>query len=174
MTKIGLISDTHGYLDDAVFKHFAPCDEIWHAGDFGEGVAEKLAAFKPLRGVYGNIDGTSIRKDFPLNLRFRCEEVDAWITHIGGYPGRYNPAVKPEIYTNPPQLFITGHSHILKVIYDEKIKCLHLNPGAAGKQGWHKVQTLMRFEIDGKKIQNLQVIELAKKGIIEAYKEVNN
>ncbi|GAB2687103.1 metallophosphoesterase family protein [Mucilaginibacter koreensis] len=164
MTKIGLISDTHGYLDDAVFTHFADCDEIWHAGDFGGNVADRLAAFKPLKGVYGNIDGTGIRKDFPLNLRFKCEDVDVWMTHIGGYPGRYNAAVKPEIYTNPPQLFITGHSHILKVIFDEKIKCLHLNPGAAGKQGWHKVQTLMRFEIDGKQIKNLQVIELAHKG----------
>ncbi len=162
MTRIGLISDTHGYLDESVFKHFADCDEIWHAGDFGPDVADRLAAFKPLKGVYGNIDGTDIRRKFPLNLRFTCEEVEVWITHIGGYPGRYNPAVKPEIYTNPPQLFITGHSHILKVIYDEKIKCLHLNPGAAGKQGWHKVRTLMKFQIDAAKIADLKVIELLK------------
>lgn len=165
MTRIGLISDTHGYLDEAVFTHFANCDQIWHAGDFGPDVADRLAAFKPLKGVYGNIDGKEIRQEFPLNLRFKCEGMDVWMTHIGGYPGRYNPAVKPEIYTNPPQLFITGHSHILKVMFDEKVKCLHLNPGAAGKQGWHKVQTLMRFDIDGPKVQNLQVIELGTKGV---------
>lgn len=162
MTTIGLISDTHGYLDDAVFTHFADCDEIWHAGDFGPDVAERLAAFKPLKGVYGNIDGKEIRQEFPLNLRFKCEDVEVWITHIGGYPGRYNTAVKPQIYTHPPQLFIAGHSHILKVIFDEKIKCLHLNPGAAGKQGWHKVKTLMKFNIEGNKIGSLQVIELLK------------
>ena len=161
MTRIGLISDTHGYLDDAVFKHFAQCDEIWHAGDFGNiAIAEKLSAFKPLRGVYGNIDGQDMRRTYPLNLRFKCEDVDVWITHIGGYPDRYAPAVKAEIYANPPQLFISGHSHILKVIYDKKISCLHLNPGAAGKQGWHKLRTMMRFAINGDKIQDLQVIEL--------------
>ncbi|RYE06965.1 MAG: metallophosphoesterase [Sphingobacteriaceae bacterium] len=163
MTKIGLLSDTHSYLDPAVFKHFADVDEIWHAGDFGNlSLADELAAFKPLRGVYGNIDGQDVRIVYPLNLRFFCEEVDVWITHIGGYPDKYNAAVKPEIYTNPPTLFITGHSHILKVIFDKKINCLHLNPGAAGKQGWHKTQTLMRFCIDGKNISNLEVIELAK------------
>ena len=162
MVKIGLISDTHSFLDDAVFKHFENVDEICHAGDFGNiELADQLAAFKPLKGVYGNIDGQDIRQTYPLNLRFKCENVDVWMTHIGGYPDRYNPAVKPEIYTNPPQLFITGHSHILKVIYDKKISCLHLNPGAAGKQGWQKVRTLMRFSIDGDKIQDLQVIELA-------------
>ena len=110
MVKIGLISDTHGFLDDAVFKHFENCDEIWHAGDFGTiELADKLAAFKPLRGVYGNIDGQDIRRTYPLNLRFKCEEVDVWMTHIGGYPGAYKPAVKAEIYANPPQLFISGH-----------------------------------------------------------------
>lgn len=161
MVKIGLLSDTHSFLDDAVFKHFENCDEIWHAGDFGTiELADKLAAFKPLRGVYGNIDGQDIRRTYPLNLRFKCEDVDVWMTHIGGYPGRYAPAVKAEIYTNPPQLFISGHSHILKVIYDKKINCLHLNPGAAGKQGWHKLRTMMRFAIDGDKIQDMQVIEL--------------
>ena len=140
MTRIGLLSDTHGYLDDAVFKHFENCDEIWHAGDFGNiELADKLAAFKPLRGVYGNIDGKDMRLIYPEHLRFNCEEVDVWMTHIGGYPENYNPLVKHEIYTKPPKLFICGHSHILKVIYDKKISCLHLNPGAAGKQGWHKV-----------------------------------
>ena len=163
MVKIGLMSDTHSYLDPKILEVFKDVDEIWHAGDFGNiELADQLASFKPLKGVYGNIDGQDIRTTYPLNLRFKCENVDVWMTHIGGYPDRYNPAVKPEIYTNPPQLFITGHSHILKVIYDKKISCLHLNPGAAGKQGWQKVRTLMRFSIDGDKIQDLQVIELVK------------
>lgn len=161
MVKIGLISDTHSYLDDAVFKHFEQCDEIWHAGDIGNiGLADQLAAFRPLKAVYGNIDGADVRIVYPENLRFKCEDVDVWITHIGGYPGKYSPQVRSEIYANPPQLFICGHSHILKVKFDERIKCLHLNPGAAGKQGWHKVRTLMRFNIDGAKIQDLQIIEL--------------
>jgi putative phosphoesterase len=163
MTRIGLISDTHGFLDDAVFKHFENCDEIWHAGDFGNiELVDKLAAFKPLRGVYGNIDGKDIRDVYPEHLRFMCEKVDVWMTHIGGYPDRYAPDVKREIYTKPPGLFISGHSHILKVIYDKKINCLHLNPGAAGKQGWHKVRTLIRFSITDEKIHTLDVIELHK------------
>lgn len=160
MKKIGLLSDTHGYLDEAVFKYFADCDEIWHAGDFGPDVAGPLAAFKPLHGVYGNIDDKTIRSEFPEHLRFKCEDVDVWMTHIGGYPGRYSSFVKPEIYTKPPMLFITGHSHILKVMYDEKIKCLHINPGAAGKHGWHKVRTLIRFCISAEKIHTLEAIEL--------------
>lgn len=161
MTKIGLISDTHSFLDDAVFKHFENCDEIWHAGDFGNiALVDKLVAFKPIRGVYGNIDGKEIRQIYPENLRFKCEDVDVWMTHIGGYPDKYDLRIRQEIYANPPQLFISGHSHILKVIFDKKINCLHLNPGAAGKQGWQKVRTLMRFTIDGLKIQDLQVIEL--------------
>lgn len=163
MTRIGLISDTHGFLDDAVFKHFENCDEIWHAGDFGNiELADKLAAFKPLKGVYGNIDDKDVRQVYPEHLRFMCEKVDVWMTHIGGYPDRYAPDVKREIYTKPPGLFISGHSHILKVIYDKKINCLHLNPGAAGKQGWHKVQTLLRFSITDEKIHTLDVIELHK------------
>ncbi|MEB0262088.1 MULTISPECIES: metallophosphoesterase family protein [unclassified Mucilaginibacter] len=163
MRRIGLISDTHGYLDDAVFKHFENCDEIWHAGDFGDiELADKLAAFKPLKGVYGNIDGKDIRQVYPEHLRFMCEKVDVWMTHIGGYPDRYAPDVKREIYTKPPGLFISGHSHILKVIFDKKINCLHINPGAAGKQGWHKVQTLVRFSITDEKIHTLDVIELHK------------
>ncbi len=140
MTKIGLISDTHSFLDDAVFKHFEQCDEIWHAGDFGNiGLSDKLADFKPLRGVFGNIDGQDVRLVHPLDQRFKCEDVNVWMTHIGGYPDRYDVRVKAEIYTNPPQLFISGHSHILKV------------------------RTLMRFAIDGAKIQDLQVIELGAK-----------
>ena len=163
MKRIGLISDTHGYLDEAVFKHFAECDEIWHAGDFGAGVVAPLEAFKPLRGVWGNIDDKGIRQAFPEHNRFMCEDVDVWITHIGGYPGRYAPQVRPEIYTKPPKLFITGHSHILKVMFDPTISCLHINPGAAGKSGWHKVRTLIRFSISGDKIDNLEVIELGKR-----------
>lgn len=161
MKKIGLISDTHGYLDPAVFKHFAEVDEIWHVGDFGNiTLADELAAFKPLRGVYGNIDGKDVRIVYPKNLRFVCEEVDVWMTHIGGYPDKYNVAVKSEIYVNPPGLFISGHSHILKVVFDKKINCLHLNPGAAGKQGWHKTRTLLRFSISEKRIHDLEVIEM--------------
>ncbi len=159
--KIGLLSDTHSYLDKAVFTYFKDCDEIWHAGDFGNmELIEELAAFKPLRGVYGNIDGKDIRLQYPEHLRFTCEGLDVWMTHIGGYPGKYSPLVKAEISKNPPKLFICGHSHILKVQYDPKLELLHLNPGAAGKQGWHQVRTLMRFDINGGKIENLEVIEL--------------
>lgn len=161
MTKIGLISDTHSYLDDAVFKHFENCDEIWHAGDFGTlEIAEQLAAFRPFKGVYGNIDGPEIRAVYPETIRFKCEEVNVMITHIGGYPGKYAPAVRPQLIADPPQLFICGHSHILKVMYDDKLRCLHMNPGAAGRQGWHKVRTLIRFVIDGKDMKNCEVIEL--------------
>lgn len=161
MTRIGLLSDTHGYLDEAIFQHLENCDEVWHAGDFGNiAVADSLLSFKPLRGVYGNIDGHDVRAAYPEHLRFTCEEVDVWMTHIGGYPGRYSPQVKSVIQKNPPRLFICGHSHILKVMFDQKLQCLHLNPGAVGKQGWHKVRTLLRFSIDGKRIENLEVVEL--------------
>lgn len=161
MKLIGLISDTHNYLDDVVFRHFDKCDEVWHAGDFGTAeVSDKLKAFKPLRGVYGNIDGYDIRSEFPETIRFNCEEVDVLMTHIGGYPGKYAPAIRPQLVANPPKLFICGHSHILKVMYDEKLQCLHMNPGAAGKSGWHKVRTLIRFVVDGKQMKNCEVIEL--------------
>ena len=164
MTRIGLISDTHTYLDEAVFKHFESCDEIWHAGDFGNAaVADRLAAFKPLKGVYGNVDGQDIRGTYPLNLRWTCEEVTIYMTHIGGYPPRYNPEVLKELNAKPAQLFICGHSHILKVIYDEKLQCLHMNPGAAGRQGWHKVRTIIRFVIDGEHMQDCEVVELGKR-----------
>ncbi len=163
MTRIGLISDTHSYIDDAVFKHFEHCDEIWHAGDFGTmEVADKLKAFKPLKGVWGNIDGPDIRHTYPETLRWKCEEVEVLMTHIGGYPGKYAPAAKTELLARPPQLFICGHSHILKVIYDDKLKCLHMNPGAAGIQGWHKVRTLIRFVIDGSNIKQCEVIEMPR------------
>ena len=160
MKKIGLLSDTHSFLDDAVFKYFDECDEIWHAGDFGSGVAEPLAKFKPLRGVYGNIDVKEIRAEFPEHLKFDCEQVPVWMTHIGGYPDHYAQSVRKEIYTKPPKLFISGHSHILKVVFDPKIQCLHINPGAAGKHGWHKVRTLIRFSISEEKIHTLEAIEL--------------
>lgn len=163
MKKIGLLSDTHSFLDEAVFKHFDACDEIWHAGDFGNiQLADQLAAFKPLRGVYGNIDGKDVRAVYPLENRFMCEGVDVLMVHIGGYPQRYQPAVEKTMLTNPPKLFISGHSHILKVMFDKQFSCLHLNPGAAGKQGWHKVRTLLRFEINEELIQNMELIELGK------------
>ena len=161
MTRIGLISDTHSFLDDAVFKHFEHCDEIWHAGDFGNiQIADKLAAFRPLKGVYGNIDGYDVRSVYPQKLIWNCEDVTVYMTHIGGYPNRYAPGIKQELISSKAKLFISGHSHILKVMYDEKINCLHMNPGAAGKQGWHKVRTLLRFTIDGTNIKDCEVIEL--------------
>lgn len=163
MTRIGLLSDTHGLLDERVFRHFATCDEVWHAGDWGSmDVVHRLQAFKPVRGVWGNIDGQDIRQLFPRHNRFRCEEVDVWMTHIGGYPGRYDRSVMPDIFRQPPRLFISGHSHILKVKYDRSLGLLHINPGAAGRYGFHLVQTLVRFEIDGSNIQNLEIIELAQ------------
>ena len=161
MTRIGLISDTDNFLDDSVFDHFKNCDEIWHAGDFGSSaISDAIKNFKPLRGVYGNIDGYDIKSVYPEQLVFMCEEVKVMMRHIGGYPPRYNPATKKELLIHHPQLFISGHSHILKIMYDEKLQCLHINPGAAGKQGWQKVRTLIRFAIDGKDIKDCEVIEL--------------
>jgi putative phosphoesterase len=164
MLRIGLLSDTHGFLDDAVFRHFETCDEIWHAGDFGNaGIARELSAFRPLRGVYGNIDGQDILSQYPDKLRWRSEDIYVLMTHIGGYPPKYNPAISKDLRADPPQLFICGHSHILKIIYDDKLKCLHMNPGAAGKQGWHHVRTLIRFTIDGNNMKDCEVIELGKR-----------
>lgn len=161
MTQIGLISDTHNFLDEAVFDYFKNCDEIWHVGDFGNAqVAEKLKAFKPLRGVYGNIDGYDIKSVYPEQLVFMCEGVKVMMRHIGGYPPKYNTASKKEILLHKPKLFISGHSHILKIMYDDKLNCLHINPGAAGKQGWQKVRTIIRFGIDSSDIKNCEVIEL--------------
>ena len=161
MTRIGLISDTHNYLDESVFEYFKDCDEIWHGGDFGTvEIANRLKEFKPFKGVYGNIDGMDIRKEYPEQLVFMCEEVKVIIRHIGGYPPKYNPETKKEMLIHMPQLFISGHSHILKVMYDNKLNCLHMNPGAAGKQGWHKVRTLLRFNIDGTEMKDCEVIEL--------------
>ncbi len=163
MRRIGLISDTHGYLDEAVFEHFKNCDEIWHAGDWGNNVVEKFQSFKTLKGVYGNIDDLTIRAVFPEQLVFMCEDVKVMIRHIGGSPPRYNPETKKELLIHQPQLFISGHSHILKIIYDDRLQCLHMNPGAAGKQGWHKVRTVIRFVIDGKNMKDCEVIELGKR-----------
>ncbi len=164
MKKILLLSDTHSHIDDAILKYVRQADEVWHAGDIGDlHVTDAIKSEKPLRAVYGNIDNAKARMEFPLNNRFMCEGVDVWITHIGGYPGKYNVAVRDEIIANPPKLFICGHSHILKVQYDQKLNLLHMNPGAAGVHGFHQVRTMLRFEIEGDKIQNLEVIELGKK-----------
>jgi putative phosphoesterase len=148
-------------MDDRILHYAKDADEIWHAGDIGNlEVTDKLEAVKPLRAVYGNIDSAEIRREFPLNNRFMCEDTDVWITHIGGYPGKYSPAIKEEIRDNPPKIFICGHSHILKVMNDKNLNLLHMNPGAAGKHGFHKKRTMLRFKIDGKDIRDLEVIEL--------------
>ncbi|HOH55334.1 MAG TPA: metallophosphoesterase family protein [Paludibacteraceae bacterium] len=164
MKRIGILSDTHGFLDPRIYQYFSECDEIWHAGDWGSlEVVNQLINFKPVRGVWGNIDDVNIRSLFSEHLHFQCEEVSVWLTHIGGYPGKYDIKVRPTIFQQPPDLFVCGHSHILKVQFDKKLNLLHINPGAAGKYGFHTVQTIVRLEIDGKKIQNLEVIELKKK-----------
>jgi uncharacterized protein len=209
LTRIGLISDTHGFLDEAVFEHFKECDEVWHAGDFGSlpkplrrrdlleeklidnvenihidkvedkletkvssiiddklGVwqenyfSERLNKKIIFRGVYGNIDDAAIRSIYPEKLFFTCEGVNVFMQHIGGYPGRYSKGVREDIVANKSNLFISGHSHILKIMYDDKLRCLHMNPGAAGKQGWHKIRTLIRFTIDGKEMRDCEVVEL--------------
>lgn len=164
MFKVGLLSDTHGYWDDKYAAYFNDCDEIWHAGDIGSDLlAARLAALKPLRAVYGNIDGQTLRLQYPKIAHFTVEEVKVMMTHIGGYPGRYNPEIRPELYATRPNLFITGHSHILKVGFDRNLNCLHINPGAAGKSGFHQVRTLVRFAIDQKEIKELEVIELGSR-----------
>ncbi|MCH9659643.1 MAG: metallophosphatase family protein [Bacteroidetes bacterium] len=160
MTRILLLSDTHSYIDDQILAHVKKADEIWHAGDIGDlQVTDAIKKLKPLRAVYGNIDDASARTEFPLDNRFFCEEVDVWITHIGGYPGRYNKRIREALKEHPPRIFITGHSHILKVMPDKKLNLLHLNPGAIGRHGFHKARTMLRFEIDGKEIKNMEVIE---------------
>jgi hypothetical protein len=164
MKKILLLSDTHSYIDDQILKFVKQSDEVWHAGDIGTlTVLDEIKKLKPVRAVYGNIDGAEIRKELPLNNRFIIEDVDVWITHIGGYPNRYDVKIKAEITKNPPKLFISGHSHILKVMFDKQLKLLHMNPGAAGKHGFHQVRTMLRFEVDKGEISNLEVIELGKR-----------
>jgi putative phosphoesterase len=151
-------------MDDHILKHVKQADEVWHAGDIGNiEVTDAIKELKPLRGVYGNIDDAKVRLEFPENNRFMCEAVDVWITHIGGYPKAYNMKVRDAIKANPPKLFISGHSHILKVMPDKKLNLLHMNPGAVGKHGFHKARTMLRFTIDGNKIDNLEVIEFEKR-----------
>lgn len=164
MKKILLLSDTHSYIDDRILDYAQDADEIWHAGDFGsQEVIDKLSRIKPLKGVFGNIDNTNIRNQFPEVLRFRCEGVEVLMKHIGGYPKKYDVSIKEEIKKNPPKLFISGHSHILKVMYDKDLGLLHINPGACGNVGWHKVRTMMRFVVDNEEIKDLEVIELGKR-----------
>lgn len=165
MTRIGLLSDTHGWLDKAVFKYFEEVDEIWHAGDIGNNeLLDELIAFKPVKAVFGNIDDTHLRNRLPEDIRFSCEEVKVAMLHIAGYPGRYNAQAKALIKEYRPQLFITGHSHILKILYDHTFEHLHINPGAAGQQGWHQQRTVVRFSIDRKEIKDCEIIELGRRG----------
>ena len=164
MTRIGIISDTHAYWDDKYAEYLGSCDEIWHAGDIGSlEVAERLAQIAPLRAVYGNCDGGDLRRMFRETLRRRCEEVDIMMKHIGGYPGNYDRSVRQQLYSSPPGLFICGHSHILKVQYDKTLNLLHINPGAAGLQGWHRKRTLVRLTIDGQQFSDCEVITLGTK-----------
>ena len=163
MKKILLISDTHGYIDDRIIQYAKESDETWHAGDIGElNVVDELKKVTTLRAVHGNIDNSKIRAEYAENLRFKIEDMKIWITHIGGYPNKYNQKIRQEINTDPPDIFICGHSHILKVINDNKLNLLHINPGAIGKHGFHQVRTMIRFEIMKSKIQNLEVIEFKR------------
>lgn len=166
MIKVGLLSDTHGYWDDKYAQYFKECDEIWHAGDIGSmSLVDKLEKLKPLRAVYGNIDGQDMRVRFPKIAHFEVEGIRVMMTHIGGYPGRYNLEIRKELYDVKPNLFIAGHSHILKVVFDRGLNCLHINPGAAGKYGFHQVRTIMRFAIDKNDIKDLEIIELGSKAL---------
>ena len=163
MKKILLLSDTHSFFDDKILNYCRQADEVWHAGDIGSlEVTDSIVKVSKLRAVYGNIDDKLIRSEFPLDLIFSIEDVKVWITHIGGYPYRYNPRIKEKLIKNPPNLFISGHSHILKVQFDKKLNLLHMNPGAVGKYGIHKVRTMLRFEIESKNIKNLEVIEIER------------
>lgn len=172
MKRIGLLSDTHGWLDPRLREHFAACDEIWHAGDIGDpAVTEELKRWKPLRAVFGNIDGTALRAEFPEHLRFSIEGMQVWITHIGGRPPRYKPTVLAELRRDPPGLFICGHSHLCLVQFDTARKMLYMNPGAAGRHGWHKLRTVLRFTIDAGKPKDLEVIELGLRGSVPEVKE---
>ena len=164
MKRILLLSDTHSYIDDRILDYAKDADEVWHCGDFGNmNVIEELEKIKPIRGVYGNIDEAKIRTIFPEVLSFKCEDVDVLMIHIGGYPERYSPLAKKEIAERKPKLFISGHSHILKAMFDKKNDLLHLNPGACGKSGWHKVRTMMRFTINKDEIKDLEIIELGNR-----------
>lgn len=161
MKRIGLLSDTHAHWDERFARYFAECDEIWHAGDIGSvALVERLQEICPVRAVYGNVDGGELRRMFPEVLTWQCEDARIMMIHIGGYPGKYDPRIRPRLMQERPDLFISGHSHILKVIYDDKLQCLHMNPGAAGLQGWQTVRTLIRFCVTGKQFHDLEVIEL--------------
>ncbi len=163
MKRIGLLSDTHSYWDERYLQYFEDCDEIWHAGDICTlELANRLADFRPLRAVCGNCDGGDLRRLYPEVLRWNCEGADVLMTHIGGYPGRYDPRIRQQLYARPPKLFISGHSHILKVQFDEKLQLLHINPGAAGIQGWQQVRTLVRFTADKGTFSDLKVIEIPR------------
>jgi len=165
--KIGLLSDTHGFLDEKFFDLFSACDEVWHAGDIGDIlVSDQLEKFKTLRAVYGNIDGTEIRVRYPEKNIFSCEQLNVFMIHIGGYPGHYFPGIKEQLSERKPDLFICGHSHILKIMRDDTYNLLHMNPGAAGKSGMHKIRTAIRFSVEGKNITNVEVIELGARGKI--------
>lgn len=160
--RIGLMSDTHGFLDEAIFTHFAECDEVWHAGDFGPvAVFDRLKQFKPVRGVFGNIDGAEIRAELPQELDWECDGLQVYMTHIGGYPGGYERGIRQELIRRRPKLFIAGHSHILRVMRDQQLGgMLHMNPGACGRVGWHTVRTLLRFTVEAGKISDVAAIEL--------------
>jgi putative phosphoesterase len=163
--RIGLLSDTHGFLDEAVFGYFAECDEVWHAGDFGTvEILDRLSAFRPLRGVYGNVDGAELRAGLPEALEWECEGVRVWMTHIGGYPGNYDRRAGAELRMRKPDLFICGHSHILKVMRDRTLGLLHMNPGACGHHGWHQVRTLLRFTVGSGQISGVEAVELGPRG----------
>ena len=164
MRKIGLLSDTHSHVDDRMLKFLEPVDEVWHAGDMGnQEVVDRLMAFKLFRAVYGNIDDARLRMQFPLVQQFTVEKVNVLMTHIGGYPGKYAPGIKKMIQENQSKLFISGHSHILKVVFDKALNCLHINPGAAGMSGFHQVRTMIRFIINGTEIKDLEVWEYPRK-----------
>lgn len=161
MKRIGLLSDTHAYWDERYIKYFCECDEIWHAGDIGSlELVTRLQEIAPLRAVHGNIDGGDVRRLFPEKLRWTCENADVLMTHIGGYPGKYDARIRQQLYEKPPKLFISGHSHILKVQFDPQLKLLYINPGAAGLQGWQTVRTLVRFSVDNGEFKDLEVIEI--------------
>ncbi|MDG1774109.1 MAG: metallophosphoesterase family protein [Flavobacteriaceae bacterium] len=165
MKKILLLSDTHSHIDERILHFVSQADEVWHAGDIGDlAVTDAIADLKPLKAVYGNIDDHKARSSFPLDLKFDCEGMKVWITHIGGYPGKYNQRIREEIKQNPPQIFIAGHSHILKVQWDKSIQCMHLNPGACGVSGFHQMRTMLRFSIDKGSLKDLEVIELGLRG----------
>ncbi|QSS96972.1 metallophosphoesterase family protein [Psychroflexus sp. ALD_RP9] len=165
MMKILLLSDTHSYIDDRILSHAEKADEVWHAGDIGKvEVTDQIKQVSQLRAVYGNIDGEEIRREFPLHQKFNCDGIKVWMTHIGGYPKRYVPSIHEALQQQPPDLFISGHSHILKVMRDQNLKLMHMNPGAAGVHGFHKERTMLSFEICEAKLKNLQLIKLGLRG----------